>query len=298
MICYYHKVDLDGKCSAAIVKRKYPDCKLIGVDYPDRPDFETIKIDETVFVVDFSFTPQDMDELREICGQNFIWIDHHKSAIKAISEYKSCYCSFPIDSIMKGKREIGKAGCELTWEYLFPDEDMPEGVKLLGRYDVGDKSNQDERENKILPFQYGMRSRGECVPTWDIWELLLQPYYTVRSNSAPIFGSILKDGEIIFKYEVLQNISYAKAMAFTVEFEGHKAWAINKALSDSSIFDSLDTLDRPLSILFSCRAGVWRYSLRSESLDVSEIAAKHGGGGHAGAAGFKSNQYLLTECGD
>jgi len=30
----------------------------------------------------------------------------------------------------------GSAGCELTWEYLFPNEKMLRFVKLLGSYDV------------------------------------------------------------------------------------------------------------------------------------------------------------------
>ena len=33
MICIYHKKDFDGICSAAIVKRKYPNASFIGWDY-------------------------------------------------------------------------------------------------------------------------------------------------------------------------------------------------------------------------------------------------------------------------
>ncbi len=33
MYCVYHSRDLDGYCSGAIVKKKYPDAVLIGFDY-------------------------------------------------------------------------------------------------------------------------------------------------------------------------------------------------------------------------------------------------------------------------
>jgi len=36
MKCFYHSVDLDGHCSGAIVKRAYPDCEMIGINYGDK----------------------------------------------------------------------------------------------------------------------------------------------------------------------------------------------------------------------------------------------------------------------
>ena len=107
----------------------------------------------------------------------------------------------------------------------------------------------------------------------------------------------LRDGMLILKYEEQQNAVYAADRAFPVEFEGHEAWAINKALSNSRIFETFGSQERPLWILFSYKAGIWRYSLYSDvaMLDVSKIAVKYGGGGHAGAAGFQSDRYLLKD---
>ena len=30
MKCYYHSADLDGHCSGEIVRRRYPECQMIG----------------------------------------------------------------------------------------------------------------------------------------------------------------------------------------------------------------------------------------------------------------------------
>lgn len=285
MKCYYHKVDLDGKCSAAIVRRKYPECELIGVDYPDRPDFGKIEKSEKVFIVDFSFSAEDMYNLLCIC--NLIWIDHHKSAIQKVFEDTLPDNQALLTDAIEGIREIGKAGCELTWEYLFPDKPMPDAVRLLGRYDVGDHKDKD-----VIRFQYGMRLHY-WFPEDRRWEKLLDPYLKEEEG-------FIKHGSVILTYEQQQNTAYAKAMAFPVEFEGHKAWAINKALSNSKIFETIEKAEeRPLWILFSYKAGIWRYSLYANpaalDLDVSKLAVKYGGGGHAGAAGFQSNKYLLKE---
>ena len=285
MKCYYHKVDLDGKCSAAIVKRKYPNCELIGVNYPDRPDFDILKEGETVFVVDFSFSPEDMYKLLGVTSDNLIWIDHHKSAIEKIE-----YTTLPdnntsLSCVIRGEREIGRAGCELTWEYLFSKEPMPDAVKLLGRYDVWDHKNSE-----VLPFQYGMRME-EWEPTSQKWRCLFE-----NPNA---YMDYIQDGDTILAYENQQNTAYSKSMAFPVEFEGHKTWAINKALSNAKIFETIKDADkRPLWLLFNCRDGLWKYSLYSapnSGIDVSQIAVKYGGGGHAGAAGFQSDKYLLNE---
>lgn len=130
---------------------------------------------------------------------------------------------------------------------------------------------------------------NECRPEWNSWEDILN--YDSR-----IYLDIIKSGHIVSRYENQRNITYAKDMAFPVEFEGHKAWAINKALSNSKIFETIKNgHERPLWILFSCRAGTWKYTLYSHegSIDVSKIAVKHGGGGHAGAAGFQSQENIF-----
>lgn len=126
--CFYHRVDLDGHCSGAIVKRKYPDVELIGIDYMDGFPWEGIDREDTVFMVDFSLpSGEDMIKLYHSC--NFIWIDHHESALKQANE-------MGYNEYINGIRKNGLAGCELTWKYLYPDEEMPLHVWLAGRYDV------------------------------------------------------------------------------------------------------------------------------------------------------------------
>lgn len=127
--CIYHEADLDGVMSAAIVKKyfKGEDIDLLPYNYgKEIPDVN--KYDK-VFVVDVSFGNRTrflFDEWKDK-GTDVIWIDHHKTAIDDMRDYE-----------VKGKRRIGTATCELTWEYLFDDIKTPNVVELLSAYDVWD----------------------------------------------------------------------------------------------------------------------------------------------------------------
>jgi oligoribonuclease NrnB/cAMP/cGMP phosphodiesterase (DHH superfamily) len=133
-VCIYHSIDLDGWMSAAIVKhwfnqQKVPnkqgeDCNtlnFIGYNYgqpiPDLSEYDK------VIMCDVSFPKEEMSKLSDPLGR-LIWIDHHKSAIL---ENAALEC--------KGYRDVEFSACELTWKYFFPNEEMPEIVRLLGMYD-------------------------------------------------------------------------------------------------------------------------------------------------------------------
>lgn len=274
MKCFYHKSDLDGHCSGAIVKRKYPECEMIGVDYNDTLDIDNIGECETVFVVDFSFSIEEMAALD--IKASLIWIDHHKSAIEKMADYPR---------VISGIREIGRAACELAWEYLYPAGAMPAAVWLLGRYDVW-KHKDDEL---IMPFQYGMRQFENTLPESGIWVEYLR-------KDAMLISQTVKAGEIILSYINNDNARYAEVMAYETEFEGLRAIVINKVNTNSQLFDSVyDPEKHDIMIMFGVKPGEWKYSLYSdkENVDVSEIAKKYGGGGHAGAAGFFSETQII-----
>jgi len=88
MICYHHN-DLDGRCAAAIVLKKYPECKMREINYKDNPDFlEEVQENELVYIVDFSFKPDKMQELLAVTQAKRIhWGDHHNTARDYVYRY-------------------------------------------------------------------------------------------------------------------------------------------------------------------------------------------------------------------
>jgi len=286
MKCFYHSADLDGHCSGAIVKYKYPECETIGVNYGDTFPWDRINKGETVFMVDFCLQPfEDMERLNSIC--KLVWIDHHKSAIEEAKKR---------NFVARGGQvlEVGKAACELCWEYLFPDKRMPFGVKLVGRYDVWDlKYCQD-----VLPFQYGMRIHNTDLDTYT--QGLSVVWNKVFKNDTDFLDKCIKNGRTILRYIEKENKKYVEQYCFETEINGIPAIAVNKGLANSQLFDSIWDIEKyPIVIAFVWRGDKWTvslYTIEETGIDVSEIAKSYGGGGHKCAAGFQCKELPFKLC--
>ena len=100
--------------------------------------------------------------------------------------------------------------------------------------------------------------------------------------------SIIIDGLAIVQYQakIIQN---AVENATEIDLDGHKVLAVNTTVCFSEVAGEL-AKGKPFGAAFFIRKdGKKQWSLRSASdgLDVSEIAKRHGGGGHKHAAGFE-----------
>lgn len=263
MICYHHN-DLDGRCAAAIVLKRYPNCRMREINYSDNPVFlEEVKENEIVFIVDFSFIPEKMNELFQLTI-NVIWIDHHKTA----KDY-----GYDLDGLrdFTGKN----SGCELTWECLFPDESMPEAVRLLGDYDCW----RFDTKEKTIAFQLGLHVEI-TTPDSEIWARLL-------TSDTWTLANIHNKGCVILSYK--DKVSERRlTKGYSVTFEGFKCFVINGSVINSSAFELLKNKnDYDFFISWIFDGYNYIVSMRSQKeIDVGEIAKKYGGGGHKGAAGF------------
>lgn len=287
ILCFYHKADLDGHCSAALIRSRFPTVKLFGVDYGDSLPLNEIDTLDRVFIVDFCFPPEEMYELAAKCP-DVIWIDHHETAIKRMKDYGSISDNF------SGIWVEGKAGCELTWQFIFPDDPIPLYVKLLGRYDVW-----DHVDPRVLPFQYGMRLRDTRVEkNFNLWETL--------DVDDSFFDQILEEGKLIFDYETEQYTRAAKSISYEKEFLGLRAIVANRSGIGTLFFQSVYDPDKhDLMIYWHIKDDYISVSLRSakDDVNVASLASKFGGGGHPGAAGFRlpcnmTSLSLLTQLKD
>jgi hypothetical protein len=250
---------------------------MIGVDYNDKLDRDSIDPCEIVFVVDFSFSRDDTEFLMKFLYEKggLVWIDHHESAIRKLEGLD-----------IAGIRGIGRAGCELTWDHLYGSI-PPIAVTLLGRYDVW-----DHKDPKVLPFQYGVRYYDSTLPDEKFWEILLE----TGVATGLINHDLLKIGKTILKYQAKQDAMYARGMAYEAIFEGFKVIVMNKAYSNSKVFDSVyDPEKHDFMVLYGVKPGEIKYSLYSvkPEINVAKIAEQYGGGGHRGAAGFFSDKLII-----
>jgi hypothetical protein len=272
MKCFYHSADLDGNCSGAIVKLFNPECDMIGINYGDAFPWDKITRGEMVFMVDFCLQPfADMERLDQLC--NLVWVDHHKTSVEEAHNHVFLAGGGQL-------LEVGRAGCELTWQFCTSDP-MPRAVFLLGRYDVWDHHNHPG----ALEFQYGMRNVGDTRPNnQDLWQKYL------IEQVGDFTGQTMRNGAALLAYETRQNEMYVKSCAFEVEFDGLRCIAVNKGLTNSLLFKSVyDPEKHDAMLSFVRRPGKWTVSVYADKpeVDASAICKARGGGGHKGAAGFQ-----------
>jgi len=281
MKCFYHSADLDGQCSAAIVKLFHPECTLVSINYGEPFPWDTIDRYETIYMVDFSLQPfEDMLRLNE--HAELIWIDHHKSALDEAKGHK-----------FHGLQRDGLGACALVWEFFDKEKKnpIPRGVQLLAEYDVWNHEDPD-----TLPFQYGLREENTDPHNDDLWTSIF------CDPGAVLVGEICAQEKLILSHIEKSNAIKAKVLCFETEFEGLELLAANVGVTNSQFFDSLwdrEKYDAMATFHWRPKQGCWMVSLYTdkEGIDLGAIAKKHGGGGHLQAAGFQSDElpFVLTK---
>jgi len=274
--CFYHKDDFDGICSGAIVKSACcgEPITMYPITYTDPFPWDDIQKDDEVYMVDFALQPyEDMAKLDSMC--NLIWIDHHKSAIKALKHTR----------LHRKFTSVNKAGCELAWMYFYKDSllPFPTGVRLLGRYDVWDL---DHDENVLL-FQYGVRAINPDIDA---------VFWTDLLNNKINIDDIVNEGKAILSYLKQYNKNIMKNSS-SVTFKGCLALCCNVPIPSSQTFESKwDDSKYDIMLAFSyIGSDKWIFSIYSTNVDIdcSEIATEFGGGEHRGAAGFNCDTEMM-----
>lgn len=274
-VCYYHKADLDGICSGAIVKKFIPDCEMIGVDYGD--NMIPPKGTELVFYVDISPNPEDWYHIgSKGVKRKIIYIDHHKKAIKIAL---NCFVDIRNCS-------TDKAACQLVWEY-FTNESLPESVRWIAKYDIW---NFDEEKEDILDFQYGLKAQPDYKKlTSMLWNSLLND---IGSAAIGFQGKIIRkylelnttlDEELTLFIPEPMTPGYRFAVVLNQYPKYHVQEKAKEFYKDQKEYDGIAYIQMNKNGFY--------ISLRrlneSDDIDVSEVARLFGGGGHPAAAGFK-----------
>lgn len=275
MKCYYHN-DADGKCAGAILKKAVNTTFLKGpvnfikMQYKDEVKVEDIEEGEDIYILDFSFKPEVMNEVLKVT-KNIVWIDHHKTAF----EYEDKYTEDLI-----GIRSVEKSACELTWAYLFND-DPPYGVTLIGDFDTW-----KFKLAKTMEFKYGLES-WDHSPESDVWDHVLDDDWD--------YEGMQDSGEVIIRFR--DNICKDfKLFGYETRFEGWLAFAQNLYMFGSLAFNELiDQYNVLISFVFDGQN--YTVGLYSKKIDVSKIANQYGGGGHPGASGFVCRELPFKKIG-
>lgn len=285
-IVFYHN-DLDGHCAGAIVQKYIKEnfsnttLRFVEVDYAydnyevKALDFVQKHFNEVVYIVDFHFSAEVMKEMCLYAREIYVF-DHHKSAAETIAKYPKeihCHCD----------PESKSAGCELVWEFLYPNNATPLAVTLIADRDKW----AWKYGRKTAKFTEGLHLYSNQPEDDETWEELL--------DDGDI-TNILREGDICLQYRDNKFKEFRNLWGYEVELEGYKCYVLNIMFLDgiSEMFgDKLDEYDICIATVY--KDGLWKISLRSNKVDVSKIAQKIGGGGHARAAGAENLTVLPWE---
>ena len=287
-LIFYHKSDLDGKCSGAVASYffKEEEHTLYPLEYYDDLPLEEMDSSSVLYFLDIF--PQPYEERYEaflergVLPDNIFVCDHHKTFLES-----------EVAGKVGGNSQIGLSGCELTFMFLYNKEyeEIPYWVKLLGRYDVWDNKDKEKWEEVILPFQWGMRQQNTDIAYGGVWNDLVYNRIDIKT--------IIEVGKEFLEKEKEANIDIMEKHSFTALFKGHKCLACNTYKYSSQIFESkwdpsLYDFMMPFSITNEGKVKASLYTDR-EDIDVSVIAKELGGGGHKGASGFIVDIYTFIE---
>jgi len=266
-ICFHHN-DPDGRASGAIVRYALnKEVLLIESDYGDTDiPWDKIKEADRVIVTDFSF-PKDV-MLRIAEESHLVWIDHHKSAMLEFEE---------IGKDWDGIRDLSEAGCVLTWKYFFPQKPVPYAIVLIGDRDIWRWAEKDT--GPFNDYIYNQNHRADHDALW----------LPLFNDDKGLLERMIKEGTLLRETELKRINRLMKSRSYEAYFEGHRTLVINTpGTGDIGNYGR----DRGYEITY-CYSDQMRdgklatnVTLYSNTVDVSVIAKKFGGGGHAGASGF------------
>ncbi len=309
----YHHNDHDGIVAAGIVYNyiknspnfdiPLEDIKTVMIDYGTKLDLRDLDKRTLVWFLDYSFTNKTnimavTNAIMTFGHNNFIWIDHHLSSINVERT--------TILGRMKGIRYVGYCGAYLSYFYTheiferrivdvdyvlsqpgsildkyYKSDNIPPFLKYVDDYDCWKKQYPDTNA-----FHYGF----SIIDPSDITlEYLLE-----NKKETVILNSIIERGKQVKSCLDFENKNYHVDMyGFEVWMDGYKCFALNRKGNSLMFGDLVDKYD--IVIPFYYDGYLWRYSLftTSNNVDCEEIAKKHGGGGHAKAAGFQTRDLIF-----
>lgn len=265
-ICIYHAECIDGAAAAAVVVKKYQDVELLPAKHGDLPP-QNLQ-EKRVVIVDFSFS---VDILKDMASQasEILWFDHHKTALPIQKE------------VGFGIIDLTESGATLTWKQLFPNTSVPQILQYVRDKDIWLWELPQSRE-----ISADIRETENIYdPTAECWKTFLKDISDSELKAMVARGvhsrRLLKD-----------RLIGAGKRGFPITLDGHDAYAVNWTGDSSELGEYIyKDLQHPIALIFSYDGKQWTFSLRSKTVDVSEIASKRGGGGHPGAAGFRKETH-------
>jgi len=211
-----------------------------------------------VHILDFSYARDILLDMAAKAASIEV-VDHHKTAQENLKGL--AFCTF----------DMTKSGAVLAWERFHPGEPVPPLLLHVQDKDLWEWRLAGSREitSALRGYPFTFARWSTWAGDWDKWREVL-----------------LTEGGAILRYQD-EVVGQAAATASEITLAGHRVLCANSPILQSEIAGKLAE-GRPFGVAWYEAGGKRYYSLRSREggIDVSEVARRFGGGGHAKASGF------------
>ena len=255
----YHGDCPDGFTAAWIADQAIPGIRLIPCRHGAAPP---PVVGERVLILDFSFPKDRLLALAEEADE-LLLLDHHVSAQRVLGDLE--FCRFDLE----------RSGATLAWDHFHPGRPRPQLVSYIEDRDLW--RNRLEGSHEVATW---IRSYPMELETWSEMARWLEEHH----------GEVLSEGAAILR---AQN----RCIAIMAKQERRRSFAgfenvavINASAHSSELGNELANQASFAVIWRELADGQVACELRgaAHSPDLSALATRMGGGGHARAAGFRS----------
>lgn len=257
-LCIYHGNCPDGFGAATAVKMALgKKVKFYAGRHQHKPP--EVKNRDVIFV-DFSYK---RDVLLALAAEakSILILDHHISAEKDLVDLPE-----NVTTIF----DMNRSGAVMAWEYFHPNTPIPPFLLHIQDKDLWRFELEGTREIMANIHSYPYE--------FALWEGFIHDDMAEhRQNGTAIERKHIKDVK-----DLIASSAYRMMIA------GYDVPVLNVPYIFSSDAGHIMGKDEPFAVCYSDKATSRSFSLRSaqDGVDVSEIAALFGGGGHKHAAGF------------
>lgn len=292
-VVIYHDPCMDGFTAAWACWKRWPAADYVGANY-GRPAPDVAG--KNVLIVDFSYKRAELDALAQTAA-SIVILDHHKSAAADLEPFAfaesgpGAISPEDVPGMLRDLAELGRppviaifdmerSGARMAWDFAHDPDTAPGIVILIEDRDLWRFRYEDYTRDFHLRLSIEPK-------TWDAWEAA----HAVTA-AAPDLAAIplIADGKAMGRYRdwLVTRIAaqaeiglIGKDRVPVVDCPYELASEVGHLLC--GMFP-----DRPFAAMRVHDHDGTSFSLRSRNgFDVSEVAARYGGGGHAGAAGFR-----------
>lgn len=265
----HHGACRDGFCAAwvcrTVLRARGQDPEFFEGFYGQPPPDVTGR---DVVMVDFSYPRETMEVIADV-ADTLIVLDHHQTARAALEGFGADRANVLVTFDMQ------RSGAGLAWDHYHPGQPRPWLVDYVEDRDLWRHALPDgpavNAYLSILPFEF---------EAWD------KEYAIGSARSAAVSGGIVEA-------KIHQYIKEVRKNAERINFEGYNVPIVNAPQVDISELVGFMANGETFAMGWWRGHGVFNYSLRSKGdFDVSELAKRHGGGGHFHAAGFQLSRLL------